>query len=269
MDDAALKIEASFKLQKAIEVLKEKLIKKDVYQMIVDYHLGNEKFRFSESTFSKCINACENSIHIHTISRKHFSYIFEVIDPYIKSTYELIWNDSKKEYVKEETLSLSANETVNKNARLLELTGGWIGYSWNENRTKEKNIPHINIFKLNIRDIDKITCVTEKAEFKEGKMNTANHDRLIIDLVNSHRKIILIGHIGLAEEGKLKKLDRIHLAYVDTGDRNVKTGLAIIERTDIEFSNIETESKEITFFDIEKADFLMLHLQNTQLIIKS
>src|SRR5687767_9954678 len=105
MDEAALKIDASFKLKKAINVLGAKLLKKDIYQMIVDYHQGNEKFSLDDSAFSKCINAYRNNIHVPSISRKHFSYIFEVIDPYIKTTYQLIWNDSKKEYVKEEILS--------------------------------------------------------------------------------------------------------------------------------------------------------------------
>jgi hypothetical protein len=243
----------SKKFDKALTVLNQQYTNSEVRGKL------NEKLtsKIKESIFSKMKLAHKRKNYLNDVHEKNYFQIFEILEPIIENEFHVVWDDKSEEFKK------MIDDT--NNPRLQGLVGVWIGYSWDVTMTSNTGKDFIHIFKVNVAAINDIICVAQRATFTGNKIVLINTDRVAIEMTSAYRKIFLIIHIGNAELEDLKKEKMFYLAYADSGNKRVKSGLAVMQRTDRNFEDIIPESKEVIHIeDPHLAQFLT----NTQLIVE-
>lgn len=230
------------KLDKAIAITKIKYPTDK--ELVFFIKARDSSIHLSTSLFSKFKKAYKD------VSPYSFKRVLKVLDEIIQEEFYFSWDETTKTYTqilrKEQTDEDEQHENSN---RLLGLTGTYIGVSYNLLKSKTQNF--YSYFKVRIHSLDKVVCQTERAIFKKGKMRLIGLDRIMIEISNDKRIIILIGNIGLNDN--LTTLQNIKLGYVDSGDVHIKKGFAILFRTNLEYEAITPTSIEES--DERMADF--------------
>lgn len=214
---------------------------------------------FTEQILSSYKNA---KIYSNGINEGKAWQIFKVLEKYLLEDLNCYWDDSVKDYVSLDEITLQRNSF-----RLEALIDSWEAFSWDSEASDNDNqIGYVYSFKLKIESANKVYCSTEGVTFKDGRMYLIGTDKICIELSNSARKVFLILHIGSDEAEDIQKKNQYTMAYVDSGLYTVRAGLVIIKRSDKDYPDIECARKPVDDIkslipDIEKI------LSEKQLII--
>lgn len=246
----------SYKFDMALDIFARKFgNNKVVYEFI------NTKIQPNISTpvFSKMKLAHERPQYLKQVSELVYRKVFEIIDPILETDYHIIWTSEERIY-KEQTEKTS-------DPRLNGLIGTWECYSWDAVTTKMKQQGHMHLFKMKINTITDIHCITRDTEVKGNRILIIGSDRASIELSNERRKIYIIFHIGNGTLNDLKRENSFNLAYIDSGDKKIRSGLAIIERTEKNFDDIKPASILANELESDKPPGFFDLLKHSQLIL--
>lgn len=250
----------SEKLGLAVDFLYQEFKKNEILELI------NSKLShpITSSNFSKYHGFRNKPDYYRDINARTFSKIFAIIDPYMESVCSMVWNGTK--YVK-----ISAELLEEKiNPKLKALNGTWEGFSWDAGNSKVNKKGYIHHFKFKI-SLSSIICETLAGVFKGKHITIITTDRIAIGLSRTRpaRKIYFIIYVGNLNSPKLHEVEDFKIAYVDSGEIQVKAGLAIIKRSKSDYAKFRPTSSPIEKFEhlLSKAE--LRFLRKKQLIIES
>ncbi len=244
----------SFKFSKALEFLNEYDKRRPDVMKIVNEKKEPQEKQFDDQEFSKLSRIHENNKYTSGTAIPRLSLIFRILDPFIEEFYNA-------EYDEDEKIYKLISEDIN-NPRLWGITGRYIGYSWHN------SMEMVHMFKINIISTKEIICVTHNATLTAKRMNMIGSNAIAIEMKGHLRQVSLIMEIGNATLENLKTTTTFNVAYVDSGNKNLKCGLAIIERTENHFDDLQPMSKPLSEFEGEKNKEFFDLIKNKQLILK-
>lgn len=218
---------------------------------------SDPSIHLTESAFSKLKNACNNSSYLKDLHEKKYSKIFRILDPLIEKECGIVWDNTDKIFKK-------IDEST-RNPRLQGLLGTWEGFSWDATASEAQGGQYVHHFKIKISSINDIRCSIQRATFVGNRITLISTDRVAMEMNSPNRKLFFIIHIGNGEVDDLKNEKTFNLAYLDSGDKKIKSGLAIINRTSKNFDDIMPGSTRITETEYEH---YIRFLRDTQIIIK-
>jgi len=223
------------------------------------YINDNSDVSLTASDFSKLSGAHRRNDYLTRSLQGKLKKVLEILEPFLNKEFNFFWDATKKKYV---------HQIDNRqDPRMEGLIGTYEGYSWDTIATKEMSTDYIHYFKVKIADINAIVCKTKGATFKGAKIEMITDDRISIEVFNSHRRVFLIIYIGNIALEDLRKKKTFKLAYCDSGTENIKSGLAILERTNAAYDDIEPISKPVSFFEATKSTSFIDFLRDAQLVL--
>ncbi len=212
-----------------VALLNDKFRKDKIYR-------GTDKF-ISTSTFNTYINATN---YINSVNESRAWLIVRALEEYLRDDFEMMWDETHEQLV-----SISEAD-LRKNIRRIEaLFGTWEAYSWDLKLSEDKKEGYIHSFKVKIEEAGSVLCSTQGTTFKNGKIYLIGIDKACIELSNSGRKAFFILDIGSDEVEDIRNRKQFKLAYVDSGQYTVRSGLIAMRKTDIDYDNIACESKPV------------------------
>lgn len=232
------------------------LTQKEVVKMLNAKFNKHGKISYiSTSYFNKYLKADKIEAGLNLPKLKS---IVRSLDTLLKDKYNVAWNYKTESYESIDSLNLKQSKK-----RTQSLSGVWIGYTWNATMSDLTKKEWVYIFKMHIDENGKVVCSTESAKFESEIINIVEN-RAVIELTNHRRRLYIVIPIGVADEEHLKNAKVFQLAYTDTGDKRVKSGLAIIERAKDSYDSIKPGNIEVT--KLNKPDFIDF-IRNAQLLI--
>lgn len=255
----------SFQFFKAIQFInvKEDLDDEEIYVIIRE--AIPDKTGMSSSYLNKLKNAWNNSDHLKVGNLRRYKRFLDFLSERIGIIHNAFWNEDAGDYIKDGEQPMIIQTKSNPD-KLEGLIGVWKGYSWNTDRA-ENGEPPINVFKLHIKGVNDITCEVEMGTFDKGKISLITNDRIEINISNDHRKIILMKRIGFGNKKALLTTSSLKMAYIDSGDKRVKVGLALLERADGN-DLFEPGSAELSSFESDMQTKLLEFLNSSQKILE-
>jgi hypothetical protein len=224
---------------------------KKLLEVITERRVKKGKRRLVEITaFSKYLDPERK--YIAQLSELTLKFLVDDIDEILNEQGKFEWNANENKY----TPILKVIRENETNNRIKALSGLWLGYSWNSALSKEYNYEknYYHVFKIHIDDNGRVRCGTKAADLESTKVDIVLN-RLIIELRSLDRIIYIIIHIGSADANHLRKRKKHKIVYCDTGDKRIRTGVAIIRRSEEDYEtfaphNLE-ESKMIHPEDVQ------------------
>jgi hypothetical protein len=173
---------------------------------------------------------------LYSISAANYLSVFETLDQLILEKYNRKWNKESEEYELINTEADAPESPFLYNQKLVGLNDAWQGFSWNKDRTehfstqpKEQRLDYYNLFKLRIFNKNNVECLIEKTKMT-GTLWLVGERKITIQLKSEARLLVMLAQIPLMED--LSAINDITFAYVDSGSKHVKCGLAIVNRMD-------------------------------------
>lgn len=248
-----LLIEQSKKLKALVDFLNEKWASDDEVRRLVN---GKLEMNISEGRFSKLQSLNKKPHYINTTFSRLFPKLFEILEDEIKNKYGYKYTLGQFTQIAEDIHT----------PRLKALIGTYEAYSWDTNASLKEHEGIIHYFKIQVNDINDIECKTENTSFKSSAVSFIGTDKVSVELTNDHRKVFLIIQIGNGTAEDLKTTNRFYLAYTDSGRIKIKSGLAIIERTDQVYGEIKVGIKKINEY-AQRDSFFTEFLKEKQMIV--
>lgn len=259
------KILLSEQLNAALNIIKSKYNNRELIPKLLEVNpaLGKRdktgKIALSETHFNKHKNVYKNPTYLSYITLAKFTHLMKAVNLLLIKEFKKEWNGSTKSYVDIPSIITDAASFGTydgaSSERIEHLFGMWTCLSWNQLRSE------INYFTLRIYDEQNVICENQYGTLG-GNIFFITKDRIAISLASLHRRIYFIAKVGLGDH--LKKIHELNVAYVDSGDEKVKSGIAIFKRV---LNEEEWKKTRLTSRPTEEfAESIVSRLKNTQLI---
>lgn len=239
----------------------ERILKREFgsHIQILDYIKKKSGLTISESDFSKMLNAYRNKEFISSKLQKKLTEISEILDELLKQHYKFFWNELEKTYTQDPNLKIDS--------RIEAFYGTYIAYNWDKGTSiKNNHIPYIHCFKMMFSRTE-ILCNTKDSELAGVSIISITSDRIAIEISNTHRKVFIIVYLTNAPFSEIQHKGYFESVYIDSGTDDIKTGIAIFERTKQTYQSIKPQSLPLSELEGKiNPDYIKI-LQNTQLIL--
>jgi hypothetical protein len=165
---------------------------------------------------------------------------FEILDQIILNEFKQKWDKHLDEYELVSELKSSTSQNVADDERCSELTGGWQVSMFDKGKTKfseeSKDYPsgeYYYLFALNIAPDGEVTCSFEDNNMS-GTISFVSPMTIAIDLSSRYRRLTMFAQVGIGDN--LALTENITFTYTDTGNGDVRCGVAIAKKLDDETS---------------------------------
>jgi hypothetical protein len=194
-------------------------------EIIDDFKEKNPKYNLTPTSLSNLNTWTTGPLKDTQVAENLFRKIVNYFVTRMKDDYNLIWNTKTQEYI--DINSKDVGQASINAERLEGLSGVWKVYTWNKTKNTETGKDYINIFKIEI-DAPKVIGETKNNFFESGTIELIAHEKIAITLITELRRICFVGRIGSTVD--LNKMNNICVAYIDSGNDNLKSGIAVIEK---------------------------------------
>lgn len=215
-------------------------------QIVAELNSANKNpttFRGSNKAFSTSALSSYYTAKSYTTGtnpKKAFKILKALESLLEEAPYKVIWNDHAEEYSENDESTTRLNIK-----KLTEFIGTWEAYSWDSSKSQDEKKGYVHCFKFKIESPESVICITQETTFAKGRLYLIGTEKVCIEISNNARKAYFVAHFGSVEVEEIQKHRVFILAYVDSGRYNVKAGIALIKRTEIDFNDIICESKPI------------------------
>ncbi|MBE5322044.1 hypothetical protein IM793_23010 [Pedobacter sp. MR2016-19] len=221
-----------------------------------DEEMNTQKKWLSKLATIKNMSAATLSNHFtgakEFYNANQYDKILRIIDAIILADYNHSWDLKKK------CFTFVQENMPQERQEFLGLDGVWKGYSWekdgysgNASLDKKNNCYElknclVNIFILKI-DCGNVLIKSGQSEYG-GLVSPITAERFYMELTETEnfRKTFMIGNGG---PKKMSSIQRLVVAYADSGITNVKSGIAVLQRSQEEYENLV--AKTVTASDLK------------------
>ena len=248
------------KLRITLEMLRKSggLRKIDVMNRINN---GGIEKKITQSDISKMLGAGKKHHYRTSKTYENFKRTFEILDEVILAEYGRVWNWHSY------TWEPVSNAFIQNSEKLNGLVGYWRAFTWDKETSEIREGDYIHSFKIDIRNLNDIHCVTKGTTFEKGFMRMLSSEKIMLQISHRERRVVLFLDIGSTQIEDIKRRKRFMLAYLDSGTTKIKSGFAIVERTEKKlFTELQPDSLPISTLENEEG-FLKI-LKDQQLVMK-
>ena len=99
-------------------------------------------------------------------------------------------------------------------------------------------------------------------------MDIIGKDRVVLELNTIDRRMFLIVYVGKGDANAIANAERFDLAYTDSGFHKVNSGIAIIERDESLYKDLQPVSKKATEIIQQKGSGFVQKLKENHFVIE-